>query len=96
MKGKRLLEEVKLAVLQQIFEKKDILFGQFSSTLTDQDKQREWEEVTKTAKSLGACEATRNYKFVRDKLYGSWKGKTMVSLAINYYSSTQVYVHKSS
>jgi hypothetical protein len=69
----------KLAILTMIKEKKHILFGQFSSTLENAQKQDAWKEVLLKAQSIGACGAERDWTWVRDSLYGVWKSRSVVS-----------------
>lgn len=47
-------KEVKMFVLQQILEKKNILFGQFSDRLNKVQKQDAWKEVFESCRCLNA------------------------------------------
>lgn len=84
--GKReLIKEKKLAVLEKIKERKDILFASFqNNAVTNADKQKGWEEVLETAKSLELASAERTWTFARDNLFGLWKSRTLVSIGFAY------------
>jgi len=89
VKGKKITDEVKLGILQNILERKDVLFGKFSSLLDNTRKKNSWEEVTEYVKSVEACESTRDWKFVRDKIYGQWKANTLVCDSYTYLFVTK-------
>ena len=78
VKGKKLTTEVRMTILEMILERKDVLFGSFSSTLENSMKRSAWEEILVKAKSLEACESARDWIFLRDKMYGQWKTQTLV------------------
>ena len=83
---KRVKADHKLALLALIFEKRDVLFGQFSSSLENRDKQDAWEEVRLKAMSLGICSAARDRAYVRDKIFGEWKSSSIVILVLIPYT----------
>jgi Myb/SANT-like DNA-binding domain len=69
----------KLTLLSAIKKDKDRLFGQLSSSLTNNDKIAAWKTVLERAVSLNLCDHTRDYTHVRDKLFGVWKSRALVS-----------------
>ncbi|OXA49679.1 hypothetical protein Fcan01_15337 [Folsomia candida] len=73
----RVAKSHKLPLLNMIKQKKSILFGNFSSDLDNKAKTNAWNEVLLKAKSLQIVSAERNYAFVRDKVYGAWKTRTL-------------------
>jgi hypothetical protein len=64
--------------LELIKEKKHILFGQFTTTLDNGEKQKAWEEVREKAMSLGIISANRDRNWVRDRMFGVWRDRSMV------------------
>jgi len=72
----------KIELLNLIKRKKSILFGKFSSDLDNREKHSAWEEVLSKAKSLGMLTEDRRADFVRDKLWGVWRSRAMVTNAI--------------
>jgi hypothetical protein len=72
-------EAKKVALLTLINSKKRILFGKFSNELDSRQKEDAWNEVLLKAKSLEMVQDNRDYKYVRDKLYGVWRVRTLVS-----------------
>lgn len=69
----------KLAVLEVIKDKKEILFGNFNNKLTQADKQAAWTEVLQRAQSLQLVGADKTWTFARDNLFGLWKCRALVS-----------------
>lgn len=77
-------KEVKMFVLQQILEKKNILFGQFSDRLNKVQKQDVWKEVFESCRCLNAFPG-KEYTYLRDTFYQNLRKNTMVSLNINVH-----------
>lgn len=77
-------KEVKMFVLQQILEKKNILFGQFSDRLNKVQKQDAWKEVFESCRCLNAFPG-KEYTYLRDTFYQNLRKNTMVSLNINVH-----------
>jgi hypothetical protein len=73
----------KLALLKLIKDKKAILFGKFSKTLENKNKQEAWEEVRLKTLSLQLCAAHRDRDFGRDKMWREWKVASVVSCNSN-------------
>lgn len=69
----------KISFLRKILENKDILFGKFSGSLTQNDKQKKWEEIREFAVSIGLITNDKNYTFVRNNTWGNIRKATMVS-----------------
>ncbi|PSN41065.1 hypothetical protein C0J52_18311 [Blattella germanica] len=67
----------KLAVLEVIKDKKEILFGNFNNKLTQADKQAAWTEVLQRAQSLQLVGADKTWTFARDNLFGLWKCRAL-------------------
>ncbi|KAF2883268.1 hypothetical protein ILUMI_22906 [Ignelater luminosus] len=66
------MESAKITILTRISENKEMLFGKFSETLTKEDKDKKWEEITDEAKSLGWKLCSR-YWNEHDCLRYNWK-----------------------
>lgn len=75
--------EKKLTLLACINDKKTILFGNLKNT-TNGQKTDAWKSIHKTAQALQLATAARPWTFTRDKLYGLWKCRTLVSVTTNY------------
>lgn len=71
-------KQCKVSLLSMINEKKNILFGSFSSTLTKIDRENAWKEVHVRALSLQLITADKSWTFVRDNLFGTWKSRALV------------------
>uniref|UniRef100_A0A8D8ZXA8 Regulatory protein zeste n=1 Tax=Cacopsylla melanoneura TaxID=428564 RepID=A0A8D8ZXA8_9HEMI len=67
----------KMLVLERILENKELLLGQFSSTVSHITKERAWADILEVAQSVGLAGHARDWTFARDKLWGSWKSRTM-------------------
>lgn len=80
MEGARMAKDLKSAMLQKIKENKDILFGQFSDTLTKKDKSEGWKEMFEFAISIGAVKKERGWEYVRDTFWPNLRRATMVSI----------------
>uniref|UniRef100_A0A8D8M2Z9 Regulatory protein zeste n=1 Tax=Cacopsylla melanoneura TaxID=428564 RepID=A0A8D8M2Z9_9HEMI len=63
----------KMLVLERILENKELLLGQFSSTVSHITKERAWADILEVAQSVGLAGHARDWTFARDKLWGSWK-----------------------
>jgi len=70
-------DDLKLALLEEVRKRKDILFSKFDNEVENNTKIRAWEEVLEKAKSLNIVSADRDYRFVRDKVFSVWKSRTM-------------------
>ncbi len=67
----------KLAFLDAVKARKDVLFAKFSNVIDNNRKKVAWEEVTEIAKSLNVVAAHRDSLFVRDSVFGLWKSRTL-------------------
>lgn len=72
-------------ILLAIKKKKDVLWGRFSNKLDHKCKEKAWGEVTTLAKSLGICKDSKDWKYVRDHIYGQWKLRSQVIMKMIYY-----------
>lgn len=70
---------MKLSILEAINEHKQILFAKFNSNVTHEMKVEAWKKVLEHANAIGMVDKTRDWIFVRDKMYGVWKSRTLVS-----------------
>lgn len=70
----------KLAILKDIKDKKDVLFGSFSDKQTKQDKLRAWEDIHNKACGLGLIPAGKDITYTRDTFWQNLKKNTMVSV----------------
>lgn len=68
----------KISVLKAIENEKDILFGQFSSTLTKQDKDKAWEKIFEIAKHVMELDDTKKCQYLRDVMWQNWRRSAMV------------------
>lgn len=73
----------KLALLQHIKEKRELLFGKFSSEVDHKMKAEAWNDILLKAKSLQLVTENRDAAYVRDKLYGVWKCRALVRKSVN-------------
>lgn len=65
-------ENTREIVLQLVREKKAILFGAFSSTITRKVKEDMWENVRIEAVTAGAKSiAEKNWQYVRDNIWSA-------------------------
>ena len=69
---------MKVQVLTLIRDKKDVLFGKFSSRLTKKDKDKAWEEVGEEAKALGVIGQERDAAYLRDTTWQNWRKRALV------------------
>jgi len=70
--------EQNLAILTMIRDKKDILFGKFSSELENATKIETWSTILEKAKSMQMVTASRDWTWIRDNLYSVWKTRAFV------------------
>ncbi|CAG7785290.1 unnamed protein product, partial [Allacma fusca] len=68
----------KMAILTMIRDRKEVLFGIFTSELDNASKKQAWVDVLTKAQSIGACNSSRTWEFVRDSMWGNWKSRTLV------------------
>lgn len=68
----------KITVLRAMEDQKDILFGQFSSTLSKQDKDRAWEEIFEKAKEVLKLDDKKNCQYFRDVMWQNWRRSALV------------------
>lgn len=69
--------DTKLAFLEAVKERKEILFGKFSNEIENVLKRQAWEELLEKAKSLNIVAGHRDWTFVRDSVFGVWKTRTL-------------------
>lgn len=82
--GKQYQETKKLFFLNLVHEKKDLLFGKFSASLTDKDKQIAWQDILAKCNTAGYEFVTESakvpWKYLRDTVWASnLKKRTLVS-----------------
>ncbi|CAG7832732.1 unnamed protein product [Allacma fusca] len=75
-KGK-LEDSSKMVILTMIRDNKDVLFGNFTSELENIQKKKAWVDILVKAQSIGACNSSRKWEFVRDSMWGNWKSRTL-------------------
>lgn len=76
------LRKLKLCVLDTIRENKDVLFGQFSATLTKEMRNKAWTNIGEYAKSIGALASDKEPLYIRDVWWPNVRKTSMV--CINY------------
>ena len=69
--------ESKLRTLNLIFEKKDELFGRFTSTFTHQDKNNAWKHVFSSIQAIGISNIGKDWKSFRDVTWRNWRRRTL-------------------
>lgn len=80
----------KLALLEEVKKRKNVLFGSFNNT-TKLEKEAAWKEVLVVAHSMQLASADKDWRYARDNLFGLWKSRTLVK--INLYNLYNVYYH---
>jgi hypothetical protein len=68
----------KLTLLDAIRQRKSVLFGNFKTTSND-EKMESWKSVHNIAHALQLATSDCSWQIIRDKLYGLWKCRTLVS-----------------
>ncbi|KAF6197668.1 hypothetical protein GE061_008634 [Apolygus lucorum] len=68
---------MKMAVLRAIEEEKRVIFSKFDTNITHEMKVNAWSKVLCRAKAVGLCDQSRSWEFVRDKMFGVWKSRTL-------------------
>jgi len=68
----------KPTLLDALRQRKSVLFGNFKTTSKD-EKVESWKSVHNIAQALQLATSDRSWQFTRDKLYGLWKCRTLVS-----------------
>ncbi|XP_036339327.1 uncharacterized protein LOC118748765 [Rhagoletis pomonella] len=70
--------EKKLAVLEVVKKKKNILFGTFQNKIANKiEKEAAWKEVLEKAQSLGLAAPNRDWTYARDHIFGLWKSRAL-------------------
>lgn len=69
----------KALILQEIRDKKDVLFGSFSDKLTKQEKVECWKTIHQKSASLGLVAPDKDWAYSRDVFWQNLKKSTMVS-----------------
>ncbi|XP_053945309.1 uncharacterized protein LOC128854881 [Anastrepha ludens] len=81
-------KDKKLAVLEIVKKKKDILFGAFQNNAINKiEKEAAWKEVLKKAQFLGLASASREWTYARDHLFGLWKSRTLAKKSKRNHTS---------
>lgn len=70
-------DTAKKKLLEIIREQRSTIFGAFSSTITNKQKQECWEKIAKEAIALGLIPASKNAKYVRDTYWQNIRRKTI-------------------
>ncbi len=71
--------ESKLALLRLVSERKEVLFGSFSQTVTAKSKQESWDEIMKKCKLMGIpLPYEKGCAYLRDTVWNNLKKRTMV------------------
>jgi len=74
----------KLTLLDAIQHRKSVLFGNFKTTSND-EKVESWKNVHNIAQALQLATSDRSWQFIRNKLYGLWKCRTLVSTYLFFF-----------
>lgn len=69
----------KITLLTFMKERKEVLFGRFTNTLTNSKKEEAWKEVLEVAKELKLCDESKDFKHTRDVIWQNIKKRTTVS-----------------
>ncbi|XP_017478451.1 PREDICTED: uncharacterized protein LOC108368174 isoform X2 [Rhagoletis zephyria] len=70
--------EKKLAVLEVVKKKKNILFGKFQNKVANKiEKEAAWKGVLEKAQSLGLAAPNRDWTYARDHIFGLWKSRAL-------------------
>lgn len=72
-------KDKKMMILSIIKEKKELLFGNTSSTLTNKaDKMNEWQNIYFKCLALGLVREGKDYTYVRDVFWQNLKRTALV------------------
>lgn len=71
--------KLKLCVLERVKEKKAVLFGQFSPSLTKEMRSKAWIEIGTYAKSIGVLPNGKEASYIRDVWWPNVRKLSMVS-----------------
>lgn len=63
-----------------IEDRKNILFGQFSSKLSKNDKDKAWDEICRNAQQLNCIDKNRQTPYFRDVTWQNWRRLSLVHL----------------
>lgn len=85
--------KIKLEVLKDIRESKDVLFASFSDTCTKEDKVKAWKAIHEKASALGVVPATKDFIYTRDTLWQNLKKKHNCKFLFNFIQQIQRMSH---
>lgn len=74
-------------LLDEINDKKEVLFGKFSEKITLKDKEKEWQNILDKLTALGhkVVPDGHSWKYLRDTVWATnLKSRTLVSLNTTY------------
>uniref|UniRef100_A0A915L8W4 Regulatory protein zeste n=1 Tax=Romanomermis culicivorax TaxID=13658 RepID=A0A915L8W4_ROMCU len=72
--------EQKLLILQQIYDRKNILFAKFDEKVTADDQQKNWQHVKDFIDSLGVTMVNKQWDYVRDAWWQNIKRVTILKI----------------
>ena len=75
------MSQKNIHLLTLILDHKNILFGAFSATLTQEDKNRAWEEILNEFKRLYGSDPSngKGWKYLRNTVWPNLRNYTVVS-----------------
>lgn len=68
----------KVSVLKAIEERKNVLFGQFTSKLMKPEKNTAWNEISELAKQLSVMKQDKSAQYFRDVVWQNWRRTALV------------------
>lgn len=80
-------------MLAFIKEKKDVLFGKFTSELDKNRKTSAWKDALIKAQSLQIVASTRDWTYLRDNVFGVWKTRAMVRIVVDMHTHTHTNIY---
>uniref|UniRef100_A0A915IA99 Regulatory protein zeste n=1 Tax=Romanomermis culicivorax TaxID=13658 RepID=A0A915IA99_ROMCU len=72
--------EQKLLILQQIYDRKNILFAKFDEKVTADNKQKNWQHVKDFIDSLGVTMINKQWDYVCDAWWPNIKRATILKI----------------
>jgi len=79
----------KIAFLKAIEERKDTIFGAFSATLTNKDKEKAWKEIQSETLAQGFTKySEKEWKKLRDECWQDLRKATLRKFDSNHQSGS--------
>lgn len=72
----------KIIFVKEICERKTVLFGYFSASLTKREKEEAWIDIVAVCRNqygFNPAPEGKDWRYVRDKVWGNLKANTLVS-----------------